>query len=268
MEKSGSLPLCTEEGVDTVKMFGMTISNVTLDEVFEAVTRRIEAHEPGYILTPNVDHICDFQKSEEFRDAYHDGFLVLADGTPVIWASKLLGIPIKEKISGSDLVYSLTEYAAQKGYSIFLFGAAEGIAQRAGEILQERYPALKVAGAYSPPIGFDKDPEMLAESIRVVREAAPDICYVALGAPKQDLWNYRHHKEAGVPVLVGVGASLDFVTGKTKRAPRWMQRVGLEWTWRLGQEPRRLAKRYLIKDMQFLPLLIKEWMQRRRGRDT
>jgi N-acetylglucosaminyldiphosphoundecaprenol N-acetyl-beta-D-mannosaminyltransferase len=252
--------------LDTVTLFGMTINNVTLGEVFEAVSRRIEIREPGYILTPNVDHICEFQKSEEFRSAYHDGFLVLADGTPVIWASKLLGKPIKEKISGSDLIYSLTEYAAAQGYSIFLFGAAEGIAQRAGEILQARYPGLKVAGSYSPPLGFEKDPKLLAESIRVVKEAAPDICYVALGSPKQDLWNCHHHKETGVPVLVGVGASLDFVTGKSKRAPRWMQGAGLEWTWRLMLEPRRMAHRYLVKDMQFLPLLIKEWLFRRGGR--
>ena len=114
-------------------------------------------------------------------------------------------------------------------------------------------------------MGFDKDPEQLAESIRIVKDAEPDICYVALGAPKQDLWNYRNHRETGVPVHVGVGISLNFVTGDIRRAPRWMQRISLEWVWRMFQEPRRLMKRYLIRDMHFLPLLWREfWSSRNR----
>jgi len=257
--KEDSTPLCARGNLDVVKMFGVTMNNVTLDEALDDISRQIESREPGYILTPNVDHICEFQKNEEFRETYHNGFLVLADGMPVIWAGKLLGKPIKQKISGSDLVFWLAEHAAKKGHSIFLFGAAEGIAERAGEVLRERYPGLKIAGTYSPPMGFDKDPEMVAESVRIVRESGADICYVALGAPKQDLWSYRHHKETGVPAHIGVGISLNFITGDVKRAPLWMQRNGLEWFWRLLQEPRRLAKRYLVRDAMFLPLLMKEF---------
>lgn len=265
MQKGGSGPRCVQDGLDAVTMFGMTINNVTLDEVFQAVSRQIRTREPGYILTPNVDHVCEFQENREFRDAYQNGFLVLTDGVPILWLSKLLGKPIKQKISGSDLVYWLTEYAAQNGYSIFLLGAEEGIAQRAGEILQERYPGLKIAGSYSPPMGFDKDPEKVAESVGIVRDAKPDICYVALGAPKQDLWSYRHYKETGVPVHIGIGASLNFVTGDTKRAPRWMQLCCLEWVWRIGQDPRRLAKRYLVRDLQFIPLVWREIWRTRGG---
>ena len=257
-------PRCMRDGLDTVTMFGMTINNVSLEEVFASVSRQIEMREPGYILTPNVDHVCDFQNLEEFREAYHNGFLILADGVPIVWASRLLGTPIQCKISGSDLVYSLTEYAAEKSYSVFFFGAAEGIAQRASEVLTERYPGLRVAGVYSPPMGFDTDPDLAAESVRVVQESGADICYVALGSPRGDLWNYRHHKETGVPVHIGVGASLDFVAGTIKRAPAWMQKSGLEWTWRLAREPRRLAKRYLQKDLYFFPLLWKEFSNRKR----
>lgn len=264
MTQDGQTPRCALGGLPTVTMFGMTINNVTLDEVFDAVTRQIEAREPGFILTPNVDHVCDFLANPEFHEAYQNGFLVLADGTPILWAARLLGSPIKQKISGSDLVYWLTEYAARKGYSIFFFGAAEGVAEEAAHILQERYKGLRVAGTYSPPLGFEKDPETDAEAVRIVRDAAPDICYVALGAPKQDLWSYRHYRDTGVPVHIGVGGSLDFVAGRTKRAPVWMQKAGLEWTWRLAQEPRRLARRYLIKDMQFLPLVYREFRDRRR----
>ncbi|MCC6694558.1 MAG: WecB/TagA/CpsF family glycosyltransferase [Candidatus Hydrogenedentes bacterium] len=239
----------------------MKFSSVSLDEVFRAVTRQIEAREPGYIVTPNVDHVCEYQINEAFRRAYQNAFLVLADGVPVIWASRLCGSPIKEKISGSDLVYLLSEYAALKGYSIFFLGAEPGVAARAAEILRQRFPGFTIAGAYSPPFGFEKDPEEERKTVAMIRDAAPDICYVALGSPKGDVWNYRQCENTGVPVHVGVGASLDFVVGKVRRAPRWMQRTGLEWTWRLALEPRRLATRYLVKDLRFLPLLLREFVR-------
>jgi N-acetylglucosaminyldiphosphoundecaprenol N-acetyl-beta-D-mannosaminyltransferase len=258
-------PRCAQGGLPTVTLFGMTINNVTLQDVYDAVSQQIEKREPGYILTPNVDHVCDFQKNALFREAYQHGFLVLADGTPILWASRLLGAPIREKISGSDLVFWLSEYAARKGYRLFLFGAAPGVAQEAAGVLQDRYPGLNVVGAYSPPIGFERDPQANAEALRIIRDAKPDICYVALGAPKQDIWSYRHHLDTGVPVHIGVGGSLDFVTGRVRRAPQWMQRAGMEWTWRLLQEPKRLAKRYLVKDMQFLPLLARAMLGRLLG---
>lgn len=266
MNTEETVPRCAQVDLDTVSMFGMTINSVTLSEVLETVSRQIESRESGYMLTPNVDHVCEFQESAEFREAYQNCFLVLPDGMPILWAGKLLGRPIKEKISGSDLVYWLSEYAALKGYSIFFFGANEGIAQRASEILKKKYPGLKVAGVYSPPMGFEKDPELVAEAIRIVKDAKPDICYVALGTPKQDLWCYQSHKKTGVPVQVGIGISLNFVTGDVTRAPLWMQRSSLEWVWRLFQEPRRLMKRYLVRDMKFLPLLWREFRLNRKGK--
>lgn len=263
MNVSRNVSRCAQGGLPTVTLFGMTINNVTIQEAFGAITRQIEAHEPGYILTPNVDHACDFQRNTEFREAYANAFLILADGTPIMWAAKALGTPIKRKISGSDLVYWLTEYAARKGHSIFFFGAAEGIAAEASRILAARYPGLKVAGAYSPPLGFEKDAKAETEAIGIVRDAAPDICYVALGSPKQEIWCWRRCGELGVSVVIGVGGSFDFITGKTKRAPVWMQKAGLEWVWRLGHEPRRLAHRYLVKDMQILPIFLKEFLEKR-----
>ena len=256
---------CTREGVDAVTLFGMTINNLSLDELLETIAGRIEAREPGYILTPNVDHVIDFQHHEEFRAAYHHGTLAIADGTLLVWASHLLGKPIQRKISGSDLIYWLTEYAAEKGYSIFFMGAAEGVAAEAAEILAAKYPGLKIAGTYCPPMGFDKDPDEDAKVVAAVRDAKPDICYVALGAPKQDLWSYHHHRETGVPIHIGVGASFDFVTGKLQRAPKWMCDYGLEWAWRMVQEPRRLGHRYLIKDFEFWPLLWREYWKPPQG---
>ncbi len=255
-------PRCASGDLESTTLFRMPINNLTLAETLEAMGKHIEAGEQGYVVTPNVDHAVEFAKNELFRQAYYDAAFVLADGVPILWAGRLFGKPIKEKISGSDLLYWLSEYAAEKGYSVFLLGAAEGVGDAAGKILQEKYPGLKVAGTYSPPLGFEKDPVENQKALDLIRESGADICYTALGAPKQDLWNWRYHQDCGAKLCLGVGASLDFVAGRVKRAPKWMQRVGLEWTWRILQEPVRMGKRYLIRDAYFLVLLWREWRQK------
>jgi N-acetylglucosaminyldiphosphoundecaprenol N-acetyl-beta-D-mannosaminyltransferase len=258
-EKRTNSPRCAQGDLETVDLFNMTINNLTLDETLEAMGNHIESGEQGYVVTPNVDHVVEFSENELFRQAYQEASFVLADGVPILWAGKLFRKPIKEKISGSDLLYWLSDYSAQKGYSLFLLGAAEGVGQEAGRILEEKYPGLKIAGTYSPPLGFEKDPEENKKAIDLIRESGADICYTALGAPKQDLWNWQYHKETGTKLCLGIGASLDFVAGRVKRAPVWMQRVGLEWTWRIMQEPVRMGKRYLIRDAYFFVLLCREW---------
>jgi len=249
---------CASDGVPAVPLFGTVINAVRLDEVFAAIDRRIAQRRPGFVVTPNVDHLCMLCHDEAFAEAYRKAFLVLADGIPVLWGSRLFGKAVPEKISGSDLIYWLTEHAAKQGHSVFFFGAAPGVAAEAARLLSRRYPGLKVAGCYSPPLGFEKDPVEKEKAIAVVRDAAPDICYVALGAPKQDLWNAEAAPLAGVPVMLGIGASLDFVTGRAKRAPVWAQRTGLEWLWRLCHEPGRLWKRYILRDSRFLVILWRE----------
>ena len=250
---------------DAVDLCGVTINSLTLADVLQAVDVRIAGREPGYICTPNVDHVVLYQTHTQFRDSYGSAFLILPDGVPIIWASHLLGKPLRRKISGSDLIYSLSEHAAREGHSVFFLGATEGVAEEAARVLTERYPGLKVAGCYSPPSDFENDPEENAKVIGLLREAAPDICYVALGTPKQCIWNWKNHKSSGVPVLIGVGGSFDFVTGKQKRAPRAMQRMGLEWLWRLCRDPRRLWRRYLVRDMRFVPLVWRELRKNKSG---
>ena len=258
-ESPESRPRCMTSGLETVELFNMPINNLTLAETLAAMGAHIEAGKQGFVVTPNVDHAVEYAKNELFRQAYFHASFVLADGVPILWAGKLFGKPIKEKISGSDLLYWLSEYAAEKGYSVFLLGAAEGVGEEAGRILEEKYPGLKVAGTYSPPLGFEKDPEQNQKAIDLIKESGADICFTALGAPKQDLWNWRYHEATGAKLALGIGASLDFVAGRVKRAPVWMQRVGLEWTWRIMQEPVRMGKRYLIRDAYFLILLWREW---------
>lgn len=252
-------PRCAQRGLETLTLFNMPMNNVTLGETLEAIGRHIDAGEQGYVVTPNVDHVVEYDENPDFRLAYRDATLVLADGMPILWAGRLFGKPIKAKISGSDLIYWLSEYAAQKGYSIFLLGARDGVADLAAKKLVERYPGLKIAGTHSPPLGFEKTAETNRSVIELVRQSGADICFVALGAPKQDLWSWRYHREAGAKLYLGVGASFDFVAGTIQRAPVWMQRTGLEWTWRILQEPSRMAHRYLIRDSKFLLLLFREW---------
>lgn len=250
--------------METVRIGGIPIHNVTLSEALEVIDERIRSRRPGFVLTPNVDHVCLCRRDDGMRAAYEDGFLSVADGKPLLWAARILGAPLKQKISGSDLIYWLSEFAADRGHSVFYFGAAEGVAEEAARRLQARYPGLRVAGTHSPPRGFDRDPESNARAMAVVRDAAPDICFVALGSPRQDVWNHRYHKQTGAIVHIGVGASFDFVAGIQKRAPVWMQHGGLEWAWRLVHEPTRLARRYLVDDLAFLPIVWNDWRALRR----
>ncbi len=241
-----------------VQICGVPMHNVTFPQVLEIIDDRIRRRAPGYIVTPNVDHICRYNREAEFRELYANAFLSLADGTPVMWVGRLLRKPIKQKISGSDMVFWLTEHAAKQGHSVFLFGAAEGVAEKAAERLTEMYPGLRIAGTYCPPLGFEKNTDEAAQALDAVKAANPDICYVALGAPKQERWMSAYAVPAGVPVSLGIGAGLDFVIGKEKRAPVWAQRSGIEWLWRLAQDPKRLAKRYFIDDALFFRLVLRD----------
>jgi len=255
-----------DDSLPVTVLLGTPIHNVSLSDVFESIDARIRRRAPGYVVTPNVDFICRYSRDENFRRAYDGSFLRVADGVPLIWSSRWLGTPLREKISGSDLVYSLTAHAAAQGHSIYFFGAAPGVADEAARRLKERYPKLRIAGAYSPPLGFENDSAATDEAIRRVQAANPDICYVALGCPKQEYWMQRTSHLSRVPVSLGLGGSLDFAAGIVKRAPRVFQRAGLEWAWRLLNDPRRLAKRYLVDDSLFFILLWREMWSRMKKR--
>ncbi|MFP4173863.1 MAG: WecB/TagA/CpsF family glycosyltransferase [Candidatus Hydrogenedentota bacterium] len=244
---------------DHEEVCGVPMARMDFQELCAAIGERIRQRTPGFVVTPNVDHICLFHRRADMRAAYREAFLALPDGIPLLWAARLLGRPLKEKLSGSDLVPSLSAWAAKEGHSVFCFGAAEGVAEKAAQKLQEQYPGLKVAGVYSPPLGFEGDPMENRRAIDAIRKARPDICFVALGCPKQELWLLEHYEDIGVPVSLGIGAGLDFVAGKVRRAPRCVQRIGLEWLWRLLQEPRRLWRRYLVEDALFFSLVWRDF---------
>jgi N-acetylglucosaminyldiphosphoundecaprenol N-acetyl-beta-D-mannosaminyltransferase len=230
-----------------IAIMGVPFDNVTRSETLNIIHRMVQSRMPHYIATANVDFLVQAQTDIELRRILFDAHLVLCDGTPLIWASRWLGNPLPERVAGSDLVPVLLQAAEQNGYRVFILGAAEEMNRQAAENIQRQHPDLLVVGRYSPP------PKPLQEMDhdeirRQIVEAKPDILLVAFGCPKQEKWISMNYRELGVPVCVGVGATVDFLAGAVRRAPAWMRTAGLEWTWRLAQEPRRLFGRY-AKDL-------------------
>lgn len=235
------------------------IDNLSMQEALERIDQLVREKKSSYIVTPNVDHIVRVEKDPLLKLVYDNASLVLTDGKPLIWISKLYGKPIKEKISGSDLFPLLCEMSAKRNYRLFFIGAAEGVARRVAVKLLERYENLKVVGTYSPPLGFEKDKKEVEKIRQLISETTPDIVIYCLGTPKQEYFMYKYYKSFNVPVSIGLGATLDFEAGNVKRAPKWMSNCGLEWFFRLLHDPKRLFKRYLIDDLAIIRLIFKYW---------
>ncbi|MFA7229818.1 MAG: WecB/TagA/CpsF family glycosyltransferase [Victivallaceae bacterium] len=254
--------------MDRVNICDVLIDNLTAQEVCHRIDNLIASGGSHYIVTPNTDHIVKLQVDETFQEIYRKASLVLADGMPLIWASKLFGTPLKEKLSGSDLFVKLCEYSAQKNYKLFFLGGRPGAVEKAADVLKKKYPLLNVVGTYSPASGFEHHEEENSKIVSMIKNSGADILFVGLGAPKQEKWIFEHKHLYNVPVSMGIGVSFDFVAGMVKRAPVWMQKDGLEWFWRLLMEPRHLWSRYLIHDMKFFHLIFKQefrrWSDRQR----
>ncbi|MGG7078802.1 WecB/TagA/CpsF family glycosyltransferase [Clostridium sardiniense] len=240
-----------------IKCLNIEVDNLTMDEAINEVDRLIQKKVPSYVVTPNVDHIVKLEKDEEFKNVYKDADLILTDGMPLIWISKLKGNPIKEKVSGSDLFPKVCELANDKGYSIFLLGAAEGVADKAAANLMEKYKGLNIVGTYSPSYGFENKDDEIEKIINILNRCKPDILAVGLGAPKQEKFLYKYKYKLNIPVSLAIGASIDFEAGNINRSPKWMQKSGLEWFYRLCKEPRRMFKRYIIDDLKIIKLINK-----------
>ena len=235
-----------------LRLMNTEIDNLTMDETLDAIDSLIQEDNCSYVVTPNVDHIVQLEKDEELKRVYENASLILTDGKPLIWISNWYKTPIKEKISGSDLFPRVCDLAAKKGYTMYLLGAAEGVGDKAAKNLIDKYKGLNIVGTYSPPFGFEKDKVELKKIERQIQEVHPDILIVGLGCPKQEKYMYHHCKELGVSISFGLGASIDFEAGNIKRAPKWMSEHGLEWLYRITQDPKRLVKRYLVDDMKII----------------
>ena len=240
-----------------VQFLNVKIDNLTAEEALIAADNLVQQRKNAFIVTPNVDHLVLLEQNEKLRNAYSNADLTLADGMPIIWFSKFFSHPIKEKISGSDFLPKLCELASKKGYKMFFLGANEGVAEKAAQNLVKTFPSLQIAGHYSPPIGFENSPTEIVKIDQLLATTKPDILAVALGCPKQEILINENKDRWDIPLCLGIGASLDFAAGTMKRAPKWMSNHGLEWFYRMCQEPRRMFKRYIFRDWKFLQLLWK-----------
>jgi N-acetylglucosaminyldiphosphoundecaprenol N-acetyl-beta-D-mannosaminyltransferase len=247
-----------------VVMFEVTFDDADLAGAVEAIAGALGARARGYVVTPNVDHVVRVQRDAAFRAAYADAAFCFADGMPIVWASRLLGRPLRARVTGADLLPALCEMAAARGFSVFVLGGTEGVAQAAAAALTGRFPLLRVAGTHTPPPEFGDDPRAVEAALQAVAGAAPDVLFVGLGAPKQELWVHAYWSRLAATIAVCCGAAVDYAAGTQVRAPRWAQRAGVEWLWRLAHEPGRLWRRYLVDDVAFLGIFLKEWWQLRR----
>lgn len=241
-----------------VGLLGVPFDNVTKAEAVARIETMIATRLPHYVVTANVDFLVQARRDVELQRILLEADLVLCDGTPLLWASRWLGNPLPERAAGSDVVPLLIRAAAEKGHRIFLLGAGPNVAAEAADRLQQQHPTLVIAGHYSPPFHDLLDMDF-AEIARQVKAARPDILFVSFGCPKQEKWIAMHYHLLGVPVLIGVGATLDFIAGRIKRAPVFMQRTGTECIYRLAQEPRRLARRYANDLFHFVPSITRQW---------
>lgn len=237
-----------------VVVAGIRFDNVTMEETVEWILRRVrDRGTADCICTGNLDHLVMLQYDVEFREIYERSGLVLPDGTPVVWLSRLCaGGPLRERVAGSDLFWELTRASAEHGLRLYFLGGAPGSADRAAEAVAKKYPQAQICGTYCPPFktfATEEEQERIREKIRA---AQPDVLLVGLGAPKQEKWIAANKDLLQVPVSVGVGGSFEMAAGLLRRAPKWMHSLGMEWCYRLMQEPRRLAKRYLLCDLPFL----------------
>jgi N-acetylglucosaminyldiphosphoundecaprenol N-acetyl-beta-D-mannosaminyltransferase len=245
---------------EKVILFGVPIDNLTLAETVDRIEEMICAGPTHQHVVVNVDKIVKLQKEEQLRIAILGCDLINADGQPIVWASRLLGCPLKERVTGIDLFAALIERCAATGHRPFLLGARTEVVARVAEILRAKHPQLKLAGFRNGYWKPDEEAAVVAE----VRAARADMLFVAMSSPKKELFLQKWKAELQLPFVMGVGGTFDVVAGMVKRAPRWMQRSGLEWLHRLLQEPRRMWRRYLVEDMAFLGLLFREWWTRQR----
>ncbi|MGC4093507.1 MAG: WecB/TagA/CpsF family glycosyltransferase [Polyangiaceae bacterium] len=236
------------------------VDNVDLAGAVNRIDQLVSAREGGTVFTPNVDHVVLARQNERFRSAYGTTDLSLADGWPVVWAAGLLGTPLLERVAGSDLVEPVMRLAAQRGYRVYFLGGDPGVAEKARDKLLERMPELQIIGTNEARVQLGQVDQPLVEQIR---EQRPDIILVALGAPEQEIFCQLHRDLLKPAVLLGVGASLDFVAGTRVRAPQWIARNGLEWLFRFAQEPRRLAYRYFVRDPEFFLIVLNQLRKQR-----
>lgn len=246
-------------GADPVKksritLMGCEIDNLSMEETLVSIEGLIRSGQPNQHVVVNVDKLVKASRDPELRRIINACALVNVDGMPVVWASRLLGKPLKERVAGVDLFEALMRRAGDRGWRVFLLGAREEVVRAVCDTYQRKYPLLAIAG-YRNGYWSAQEEAAVVEQVRASRA---DLLFVAIGSPQKEQFLGRHQAAMRIPFAMGVGGSFDVAIGRVKRAPRWMQQAGLEWFYRFLQEPRRMFRRYFIDDLAFIWLLIKE----------
>ena len=238
-------------GVSEVDLMGVAVNNLTGLDVVERILHDLEHGVGGWVATPNVDILRQAAADPSLAELVARADLVIPDGMPLVWASRLQGTPLQERVAGSELVFPLCEAAAERGMGIFLLGGAPGVAEQAARTFLAAAPDLRIVGTSAPPMGFEEDPEEMATLLADLDDARPDIVLCCLGFPKQERVMASLSPHFPRTWFLGAGGTLTIASGITPPAPHWMRRNGLEWLHRLGLEPRRLSRRYLVDDIPF-----------------
>lgn len=242
-----------------ITLMGCQVDNLSMEETLGRIEQFIQSGRPHQHVVVNVDKLVKASRDAELRRIINDCALVNVDGMPVVWASRLLGKPLKERVAGVDLFEALMQRAGDKGWRVFLLGAREEVVSKVAETYQRKYPRLALAGYRN---GYWKGEAEEAEVARQIRDSHADLLFVAISSPKKEQFLGKYQADMKIPFAMGVGGTFDVAIGRVRRAPLWMQKSGLEWFYRFLQEPRRMFRRYFIDDMAFIWLFIKEAARR------
>ncbi len=243
------------DGIKKQRLLNTYVNNVNMDETISEIGRLITLRQKSYIVAINVDVVIKIENDEYLKEIVDNADMVLVDGKPLVWIAQFYKTPVKSKISGSDLIPLLCKEATEEGYSIFILGGKDGIANRAKVKLEEQFPDIKIVGTYAPPFGFEKNQGELDRINSIIFTVKPDILIACFGCPKQEKFIYENIEKYNATVSICGGATVDFLAGSVKRAPKWMSENGLEWLYRFLQEPKRLFKRYFIDDVKIARLI-------------
>jgi N-acetylglucosaminyldiphosphoundecaprenol N-acetyl-beta-D-mannosaminyltransferase len=246
-----STGVVSTESLPTIDLRGVPVHALRQSDLLAHVFEALKRGEGGWVITINLDHLRRCERQPDYAALVGKADIIVADGMPLVWAAKLQGTPLPERIAGSDLVSTIAESAAAHERSLYLLGGNPGTADAAADVLRARHTELRIVGTHCPPFGFENDEGEMNLIIDLLTEAQPDIVYVALGSPKQERLIEKIRHVLPEAWWLGIGISFSFLSGDVKRAPKWMQKLGIEWVHRLMQEPGRLARRYLVEGIPF-----------------
>lgn len=263
IDREKSINLNSKRSFATVRICGVLFNSMKIHEAIEAIAQFIAQKEPQQVCLSNAYTVALCQKDPHFLKVTNNAALVLADGMSIVWGARWIGLQLPERLAGPDIMEALCAQAMKAQHGIFLLGSSWENLARLKEVLLLRWPTLRIVGMYSPPMCEQLDEKQNSTILRLLEETTPDLLFVGMSAPKQEKWIAENLKRHNIPVSIGVGAAFDFLSGRIPRAPKLLQNIGLEWLYRLYREPRRLWKRYLLGNLLFLLLLMREAFRNR-----